>query len=200
VSRSNPAVVYAAGQVTIYRSTDAALNWARFDTGLPDTTILSIETDATSSRVYAGAASSQPGATGVFSIDLAAQPSACAPGPQQICLLSGRFRATLSATDPRTGAVGGGQSIPQGDRHGSFSLPTFTGDASFPEVIVKMLDATIVAPPIGGYFWVFHTGLTDLQYTLTIEDTATGAIRTYRNDRSDPARLCGGADTAAFPP
>ncbi len=64
----------------------------------------------------------------------------------------------------------------------------------FPEVFLKMADATSSS----GGFWVFHTGLTDLQYTMTVTDTVTGAVRTYQNDRSDPARLCGGSDTAAF--
>jgi hypothetical protein len=101
---------------------------------------------------------------------------------------------SLSATDPRTGAVGPGRAIPRGDRFGYFSLPSFTGDATFPEVFVKLLDART----LGGFFWTFHTGLTDLQYTMTVADTATGAVRVYRNDRTDPSRLCGGADTAAF--
>ena len=45
---------------------------------------------------------------------------------------------------------------------------------------------------------MFHTGLTDLEYTLTVTDRETGAQRVYRNDRSDPSRLCGAADTKAF--
>ena len=57
-----------------------------------------------------------------------------------------------------------------------------------------MLDAT----SLDGWFWLFHTGLTDLEYTLTVTDSISGAQRTYRNDRSDPERLCGGADTQAF--
>ena len=51
---------------------------------------------------------------------------------------------------------------------------------------------------LGGAFWVFHTGLTDLEYTLTVTDSSNGAERVYRNERSDPSRLCGGADTDAF--
>ncbi|HVE65023.1 MAG TPA: hypothetical protein VNC59_00465, partial [Thermoanaerobaculia bacterium] len=119
---------------------------------------------------------------------------ACTETAETICLLSGRFAVNLSATDPRTGAAGPGRAIPRGDRFGYFSLPSFTGDATFPEVFVKMLDARA----LGGFFWTFHTGLTDLQYTMTVTDTATGAVRVYRNDRTDPSRLCGGADTAAF--
>lgn len=120
--------------------------------------------------------------------------AACTPNAETICLLAGRFAVSLSAADPRTGASGQGRAIPRGDRFGYFSLPSFTGDATFPEVFVKMLDARA----LGGFFWTFHTGLTDLQYTMTVTDTLSGATRVYRNDRSDPVRLCGGADTAAF--
>jgi hypothetical protein len=122
----------------------------------------------------------------------------CVAGPNNLCLLGDRFRVTLSATDPRTGRFAVGQALAQGDRFGYFSLPAFTGDPTFPEVLAKMVDATTAPPPIGGFFWVFHTGLTDLQYSMTVVDTVTGTVKVYQNDRSDPSRLCGGADTAAF--
>ncbi len=113
----------------------------------------------------------------------------------ELSLLGGRFRATLRATDPRTGRVGDGAAIARADGFGYFSLPSFTGDASFPEVFVKMVDGR--AQP-GNSFWVFHTGLTDLEYTLTVIDTATGSVRSYTRAPSGATRLCGAADTLAF--
>jgi photosystem II stability/assembly factor-like uncharacterized protein len=113
----------------------------------------------------------------------------------ELSLLGGRFRATIRATDPRTGRTEDGTALPKNDRFGYFSLPTFTGDPSFPEIFVKMADAT--AQP-GGYFWVFHTGLTDLDYTLTVTDRVTGAVRTYSGGATEGSRLCGSADTMAF--
>ncbi|HKA35726.1 MAG TPA: hypothetical protein VKH43_02850 [Thermoanaerobaculia bacterium] len=110
-----------------------------------------------------------------------------------LSLLGNRFQATLTATDPRGGTTAPGMAIPQGDRFGYFSLPAFTDDPNFPEVFVKMIDATSLP---GGDFWLFHTGLTDLRYTLTVTDSVTGAVKIYQNDPSDPIRLCGGADTA----
>ncbi len=77
-----------------------------------------------------------------------------------------------------------------GDRFGIFSLPGFTGDPQFPEVVVKMVDARSFT----GKFWFFHTGLTSLDYTLTVTDSETGAVRTYES----PGPFCGGADTSAF--
>ena len=112
-----------------------------------------------------------------------------------LSLLNGRFRATLQATDPRTGRIAAGTAIARGDAFGYFSLPAFTGDPNYPEIFVKMADAT--AQP-GASFWVFHTGLTDLSYTLTVTDQATGAVRTYAGGATGGTRLCGSADTAAF--
>ena len=110
-----------------------------------------------------------------------------------LSLLDARFRLTLSTTDPRTGRTAAGTAIPADDRSGYFSLPAFTGDAGFPEVFVKMVDATSVF----GDFWLFHTGLTDLAYTLTVDDSVTGAIRIYEKPGRD---YCGGADTSVTRP
>lgn len=48
-------------------------------------------------------------------------------------------------------------------------------------------------------FWVFHAGLTDVEYTLTVTDQVTGAVRTYRRPAPAQPELCGQADTSAFP-
>lgn len=119
-----------------------------------------------------------------------------------LLLLSRRFAVTLTAMDPRTGSTADGLPIPLGIVGGSagyFSLPAFTGDPTFPEVTVKMVDATTY-PSLGGDFWFFHAPLTDTQYTLTVKDQYTGRVRTYLNGSASPGQLCGGADTSAFPP
>jgi ELWxxDGT repeat protein len=59
------------------------------------------------------------------------------------------------------------------------------------EVFLKVLDARV----LDGRFWVFHGGLTDVAYRVTITDGATGAERVYEKPAGS---LCGGADTAAF--
>jgi hypothetical protein len=120
--------------------------------------------------------------------------ASCVANDGTVCLLSNRFSATLTAHDPRSGSDGAGHAIPQKDGFGYFSLPTFTFDATFPEVFVKMVDGRAV----NNSFWVFHSGLTDLEYTLTITDTTNGSVHVYHNDRSDPSKLCGAADTGAF--
>jgi hypothetical protein len=115
-----------------------------------------------------------------------------------LVLLGGRFSVGLFATDPRTGAISVGVQNTLGDTAGYFSLPDFTGDPTFPEVTVKMVDAT-GSPALGGDFWFFHAPLTDVQYTLTVTDQTTGTVKTYSNSSGSPGQLCGGVDTSAFP-
>jgi ELWxxDGT repeat protein len=59
------------------------------------------------------------------------------------------------------------------------------------EVFLKVIDARV----LDGHFWVFHGGLTDVAYRLTVTDGATGAQRVYEKPAGS---FCGGADTAAF--
>jgi PKD repeat protein len=103
------------------------------------------------------------------------------------------FDLTITATDPRTGNVGSGQVIGQNDVYGYFSIPSVSGNAGNPEVIVKMVDAT----GIGQNYWVFYGCMTDLEYTLSVTETATGIVKTYSKDAAQP---CGQFDTSGFLP
>ena len=60
------------------------------------------------------------------------------------------------------------------------------------EVVVKVLDGCA----INDRFWVFAGGLTDVEVELTVEDTLSGEIRTYRNDLGTPFEPI--QDTDAF--
>jgi hypothetical protein len=126
----------------------------------------------------------------VFAIRPNAPSSPCEPAPDHLCLLGGRFRVTVMAQNTRTFAVSRGAVALQSDRFGVFSLPGVTGDASFPEVVVKMIVSS------GGEAWVYHGSLTGLPYILTVTDTTTGQIETYTNEPQN--RFCGGVDTSAF--
>jgi hypothetical protein len=44
-------------------------------------------------------------------------------------------------------------------------------------------------------FWLYHTGLTHLSYTLTVTDRDSGSVKTYQNGGG----FCGGVDRNAFP-
>jgi photosystem II stability/assembly factor-like uncharacterized protein len=90
-------------------------------------------------------------------------------------LFSGRFSVTLSAHSSLTGRTAQGVAVAKTDRYGYFSLPAFTGDPSFPEVYVKLVDLTAIT----GSFGFFYSGLTSLDYTLTVADSVTGEVRTF---------------------
>jgi hypothetical protein len=59
------------------------------------------------------------------------------------------------------------------------------------ELVVKVLDGTAV----NGHFWVFYGALSNVDYTVLVRDTATGAERTYHNPAG---QLASRADTTAF--
>ena len=105
------------------------------------------------------------------------------------------FDVTLTATDPRTGKTGQGQVISQNDIYGIFSIPDITSNAGNPEVVVKMVDAT----GIGQSYWVFYGALTDLNYTLSVREVATGTTKSY-NDARVGTTVCGKFDTSGFGP
>ena len=101
------------------------------------------------------------------------------------------FDLTLTARDPRTGNTGSGKVIGQNDVYGYFSLPSLSGNAGNPEVIVKMVDAT----GIGSNYWVFYGTMTDLEYDLAVREVATGIVKHYRKDANTPS---GQFDTTGF--
>ena len=117
-------------------------------------------------------------------------PVPTAAGETALQLLGGRFSITLQAHDPRSGRNATGTVMVSADRFAFFSLPEITGDPQFPEVVVKMVDFRAV----NGKFWFFYTGLTSLDYLLTVTDSVTGAVRTYQS----VTPFCGAADTNAF--
>ncbi len=104
------------------------------------------------------------------------------------------FSITLSARDTgRTGNTGTGLAIPENDIFGFFSIPTITGNASNPEVFVKVIDGRT----FNGFYWIFSNGLSDLEYTLTVREVATGATKVYSKTFGS-ASACGTFDTSAF--
>ncbi len=185
IDPSSPATLYTATAHGVFRSPDRGATWASLNDGLPDGPATGLVVDASGRFLHVAAGG------GIYDLQIAAP---CVGSDRSLCMLGGRFVATVQAVDPRTGRVELGRAVAQQDRFGYFSLPGFTGDPTFPEILVKMVDAT----SIGGGFWVFHSGLTDLQYTLSVVDNVTGRQKSYQNDRSDPQSLCGGADTTTF--
>jgi ELWxxDGT repeat protein len=123
----------------------------------------------------------------IVSARTAAVTASCTPGPTRLCLQDGRF-AVEARWKKSDGTSGAGQTVPlAGGDTGYF----WFFDASNVEVVLKVLDGR----PLNGKFWVFYGALSDVEYTLTVTDTETGAVKTYTNPKG---RLASVADTGAF--
>jgi Fibronectin type III domain/Matrixin len=150
-----------------------------------------------------GAAISKPHGGNLAAPDLAAvtvtaEPAApaaakaglgsCLPGPRRLCLLGGRLQVEVDWKNPYDGgSEGEGQAVVLSDESGYF---WFFAPENL-ELVVKALDGS----GSNGHLWLFYGALTDLEYTVAVTDTATGARRTYHNP---PGALCGSADILAF--
>ena len=112
--------------------------------------------------------------------------SACDGTAEQLCLGGGRFVAEVEWQD-FSGGRGRGVAVPRDGQWGYF----WFFDPGNVELSVKLLDARSV----NGHFWVFYGALSNVDYTLTVTDTETGAVRRYQNPAG---RFASTGDTAAF--
>jgi hypothetical protein len=103
-------------------------------------------------------------------------------------LLSDHFSVEVSWHDPISGHAGFGRQVADSGQTGFF----WFFDATNLELVVKMLDGRAV----NGHYWFFYGGLSNVEYWITVNDLASGAVRTYYNP---PGNICGGADASAFP-
>lgn len=99
-------------------------------------------------------------------------PGPCVASSTTLCLNGGRFRVTV-AWATSSGANGAGSAVPLTGDSGYF----WFFNASNIELVVKVLNACAGS----SRFWVFAGGLTNVDVTLNVEDTQTGAVRTYHN-------------------
>ncbi|MGE0639420.1 MAG: hypothetical protein AB7G12_07175 [Thermoanaerobaculia bacterium] len=118
---------------------------------------------------------------------LAPQVPGCVAAESALCLGAGRFRITVEWRDYQ-GFQGVGHAYPLTGDSGLFWFFTDTNM----EVLVKVVDACLEF----GQYWVYAAATTDVEYTLTAIDTATGRSRSYFNPlgRRSPAIT----DSAAF--
>jgi photosystem II stability/assembly factor-like uncharacterized protein len=217
-SRNLYAQIFPAGPHTLYRSGDRGATWAPIDGGLPAGTLvrdLLIQGTAlyaaTSNGVYVsedgggrwtvandGLASASAnrlaaGPAGNLYVategGLAVSPppaAACRANDTVLCLAGGRFALGVHWTLP-DGTAGDAHVSPLTNGSGGF---WFFSPQSV-ELIVKMVDGRAV----NGRYWLFGGALSDVAYTLTVTEVATGGVRTYSNPKG---RLASFADTNAF--
>jgi len=108
----------------------------------------------------------------------------CSPGSGTLCLQKGRFEVTAEWRDPANGQVGKAGATPLSQASGAFHF----GNPDSPELVAKVINQ-------GNRIDVYYGSLSNLEYTLTVTDTKTGAVKTYRNAAG---RYCGGTEVDAF--
>jgi len=140
----------------------------------------------TATKDFADFYNNQPPTSGVdgnrafFHVLNSTAPPACSPSGTALCL-GGLFKVQVTATGLT------GSAIPNTADTGNF---WFYGPSNI-DVVVKVLDGR----SINGRFWVFIGSLSNVGYTVTVTDTATGTVKTYTDP---PGTLTSIADTSAF--
>lgn len=147
-----------------------------------------VDLTAVGDRLYFSAEDGEHGRE-LWALDTAQLFAYCTPAADRLCLGGRRFEVTVSFLSPVAGGISRpGTAIPDSDQSGFF---WFFAPANL-ELVVKVLDGRY----LNGHFWVLFGALSDVDYTVTVKDHATGTVRTYHNP---PGSLCGQADTTAFP-
>jgi hypothetical protein len=171
-----------------YAGTSGVLTWGPGD-GLTRTFTVTLLDDALTegnesvSLVLAnptGGASLDPvrGTASLTILDDDGSTAACAPSPTTACLAGGRFAVTVQWRTPQ-GGVGPGRVQPTSDRS---ALVWFFNQANV-EMLIKVLDACSNFDR----YWVFFAATTNVDFTVTVTDTATGIVKQYSNPMGQAA-------------
>ncbi|MCB1009835.1 MAG: choice-of-anchor I family protein [Acidobacteria bacterium] len=114
--------------------------------------------------------------------------STCLADGSALCLNQGRFQvqATWRAFD---GSSGYGHAVPLTEESGYFWFFSETNV----ELVVKVLNA---CTPEFDRYWVFASGLTNVEVELTVLDSETGTSQVYRNEPGSGFELI--TDTSTF--
>jgi hypothetical protein len=109
----------------------------------------------------------------------------CKKDKSNLCLLNNRFQVSVTWRNPGNGTSGTGGAVPISGVTGAF----YFTDPSNLELMAKVID-------YGDRIDLFYGTLSDLEYTITVTDTTSGATKTYHNPAGN---YCGGQDGNAFP-
>ena len=111
----------------------------------------------------------------------------CLESGGQSCLQDGRFKVRAWYDHEENQNRARIRDALVGDAASLFYFFTFDN----PELMVKVVDGCV----LNGRYWVFGSAATDLNYSVLVEDMATGEEKRYRRNRSNP--LIG--DVVSFP-
>jgi|GEM_PF-5239669 len=115
----------------------------------------------------------------------AAAAQTCGVSPDALCLLKGRFSVAVDWSNPGNGQAGHAHPVPlASDVTGAFYF-TDPGNLELLAKLVQFPDRIAF----------FYGTLSDLDYTITVTDRASGAVKTYHNPAG---HFCGGLDNNAF--
>jgi hypothetical protein len=161
----------------VFQSLDGGLHW--WPAGLRGQMVTSL-VQSGQTGIFAGTVGA-----GLYQHDLTGD--SCSFAGASLCLGGSRFRVDVSWTAASIGQSGVGIPMPLTADSGAF----WFFQPSNIELVVKVLDGRTV----NGHFWVFYGALSDVGYTITVTDTATGQSKTYTNPEHT---LASRADTEAF--
>ncbi|HEX3555996.1 MAG TPA: right-handed parallel beta-helix repeat-containing protein [Thermoanaerobaculia bacterium] len=113
--------------------------------------------------------------------------TACVAGGPILCLSGSRFLVTAS-WKTAAGLTGSAQGVELTPDSGYF----WFFDRANVELTLKVLNAC----SLNNRFWVFLSGLTDVEVTLTVTDTRTGTVKIYTNPQGQTFKTV--LDTSAF--
>jgi CSLREA domain-containing protein len=113
--------------------------------------------------------------------------SACVAGGSILCLSANRFLVT-AAWKTAAGLTGSAQGVELTPDSGYF----WFFSPSNVELTLKVLNAC----SLNNRFWVFLSGLTDVEVTVTVTDTRTGTVKIYTNPQGQTFKTV--LDTGAF--
>lgn len=113
----------------------------------------------------------------------------CVADANTLCLSGGRFRVQV-AWKTGTGTTGAASVVPvTSDSSGLL----YFFDPNNWEMLIKVLNACGLGTP---RYWVFFAATTNVQYTVTVTDTQTGAVKVYFNPLNNSAAAV--TDSNAF--
>ncbi len=125
----------------------------------------------------------------VFLVEASDPAGTCEADAQTLCLQDSRYSV---AVEWLTAEGGRGPGSVVHESTNDSGLFTFFSEDNW-EVLIKVLDGCAV----NGHVWAYGASTTDLGYTIRVTDTATGAVKEYRNEPGLPAPAI--TDGRAFP-